>query len=100
MSPEDVKPEWVEKAARILCEISERDGHTYPGSFGINWDDTDAFWDDAHRVLAAVLPLAQAAAFEDFAARVRARWAKDGERCPWVGALDDEAARLREGSPS
>jgi hypothetical protein len=65
MSPEDVKPEWVEKAARILCEISERDGHTYPGSFGINWDDTDAFWDDALRVLAAVLPEAMAEAWDE-----------------------------------
>jgi hypothetical protein len=65
MSPEDIKPEWVEKAARILCEFSERDGHTYPGPFGINWDDTDVFWDDALRVLAAVLPGAMAEAWDE-----------------------------------
>lgn len=39
----------------------------------------------------------RAQAMEGMAARVRAAWAADGERCPWVGALDDEAARIRRG---
>lgn len=38
-------------AARRLCEISERDGHTYPNSFGVDWDTSDAFVADAWQVL-------------------------------------------------
>lgn len=37
----------------------------------------------------------QAQAFEAAAVRVRADFAAHGEQCPWVGFLDDEAARLR-----
>lgn len=39
----------------------------------------------------------QAEAFEAAAVRVRANFAEHGERCPWVGFLDDEAARIRKG---
>ncbi len=117
MSPEDVKPEWVEKArAAIVAKADADDALDDAGKMSDDeWDralsttystngvarrvdgDPEVF---ARTVLAAVLPDIQAAAFDDFAARVRAQWAKDGERCPWVGALDDEAARLREGSTS
>lgn len=38
----------------------------------------------------------QAAAFDAAAVRVRANFAEHGERCPWVGFLDDEAERLRK----
>jgi hypothetical protein len=101
MSPEGVKPEWVEKAAREVYAEWENE---YTGDVEWPaWDsdenlarDTARTW--ARNILAAVLPEIQAQAFDDFAARVRAQWAKDGERCPWVGALDDEAARLREGA--
>lgn len=37
----------------------------------------------------------QARAFDAAAVRVRANFATHGERCSWVGFLDDEAARLR-----
>lgn len=40
----------------------------------------------------------QAEAFEAAAVRVRANFAEHGERCPWVGFLDDEAARIRKGA--
>lgn len=39
----------------------------------------------------------RAQAMEDMAERVRAEWAANGARCPWVGALDDEAERIRKG---
>lgn len=40
---------------------------------------------------------AKAQAFEAAAVRVRANFAEHGERCPWVGFLDDEAERIRKG---
>lgn len=49
----------------------------------------------ARAVIAAVAPEIQAQAFEAAAVRVRANFAAHGEHCPWVGFLDDEAARLR-----
>ncbi len=39
----------------------------------------------------------KAQAFEAAAVRVRANFAEHGEQCPWVGFLDDEAARIRKG---
>jgi hypothetical protein len=99
MSPEDVRPEWVEKAAAVLRD--SRLVNVCGDGRGCRCEEAVEYsLVSAHDMLAAVLPDIQAAAFDDFAARVRAQWAKDGERCPWVGALDDEAARLREGSTS
>lgn len=102
----EVPAEWVEKAARIGFDLMAEGGRD-----GGRWVDLpeDDISKDYHRVLAryhlaAVLPEIQARAMDDLAVIVRETWAKYGLPCPWVGALDDHAARLRaaatEGPPA
>lgn len=49
--------------------------------------------EEMRHALAAVIPEIQAQAMEDLAKRVRSGWAS--MPITWVGALDDEAIRLR-----
>lgn len=49
------------RAARVLCEMAEREGHVYPGSFGIDWDTSDAFVKDARKALSAALDVEETA---------------------------------------
>lgn len=104
MRPEDVASEWVEKAARAAYYADP----FYRSVFGkileprevLPWDELDLadiqeMRNNARSALAAVLPEIQAQAMDDLAALVRETWAPYGVPCPWVGALDDHAARLR-----
>jgi hypothetical protein len=64
MSPEDIKPEWVEKAARIFHDMTWTPGGGRP------YDDRPltvraAYDEKARHALAAVLPEAMAEAWDE-----------------------------------
>jgi hypothetical protein len=87
MSPEDIKPEWVEKAARIFHDMTWTPGGGRP------YDDRPltvraAYDEKARHALAAVLPEAMAEAWEEGAV----------SRGMYGDA--DEPNPYREGSPS
>lgn len=92
MNPEDVPAELVEKAYRARTAAQ----HGRPLDDAV-WSAIRSRIEEAWiaSALAAVMPDIQAQAFEAAAVRVRADFAAHGEQCPWVGFLDDEAARLR-----
>lgn len=100
----DIPDEIVEAAARAAWDGRQSRFLPYLGDLQIiEWDElvkdapsvADQRRQDARHHLAAVYREVQALAFDDAAVRVRANFAAHGERCPWVGFLDDEAARLR-----
>jgi hypothetical protein len=91
MSPEDVKPEWVEKAARAVvdelgaCAVC---GESGPAGCVYCKDDAEAH---ARAALAAVLPEAMAEAWDE------------GKEALAAALLPDAAPLInpyREGSPS
>jgi hypothetical protein len=99
MSPEDVKPEWVEKAARALAE---NEAPTVP------WDDwarvSKKRWRSlARAALAAVLPEAMAEALAKYLDAYVEAQPRMGDSNAAFAVLREMAAevnRLREGSPS
>jgi hypothetical protein len=87
MSPEDIKPEWVEKAARIFHDMTWTPGGGRP------YDDRPltvraAYDEKARHALAAVLPEAMAEAWEE------------GAVSRGMYGDTDEPNPYREGSPS
>jgi hypothetical protein len=100
MSPEDVKPEWVEKAARAVYEASAQAAYSDPyqsldeGDWP-EWDVEDPFFSELlveQRIaLAAVLPEAMAEAWDEGKEALAAAWHPDA--APLINPY-------REGSPS
>lgn len=88
MSPEDVPAEWVEKALAAAFRMPDGYAEAHPGVMR----DLKVAYGDQHRAaLAAVLPLAQAAAWDE------------GKEALAAALLPDAAPLTnpyREGSPS
>jgi hypothetical protein len=92
MSPEDVKPEWVEKAARVFHDM------TWTPGGGLRYDDRPlevraAYDEKARFALAAVLPEAMAEAWDE-------GYAASDYEAYHLGTHGRTDNPYREGSPS